>query len=269
MRRFRQPGSSANERGGIVLWLGGGLVLLGALIAGAVAGYWLFVNLIVNITLKDQPAAISLPEKIRATAEVTNVLDITMQGDITTSVPFEETLKVPFKGRYDFDVRMSPEVPVEFTVNYDGVIPVDTMASVTAETDIDYKTLKQIRNLEFSTKIPLDFNLPVNLEIPVKETINLKYEGPISATIDDELKTRVDTTLNATLPVDQTIQSPVTAAIPLEVYLPQKPVRAVLNHVAIGLKPTMLGLELAESDELDEPERLPSPFGSAATQKQQ
>lgn len=269
MKRVRMPRSGNGQHGGILLWLGGGIVLLGALVVGAFVGYWLFVNLVVHITLKDQPAAIRLPEQVEATAEVTNVLDITMQGDISASVPFQETLKVPFKGRYDFDVQMSPEVPLDFAVDYEGVIPVDTMANVTASTDFDYKTLKKIRNLEFSTQIPLDFNLPVNLHIPVEETINLEYEGPISATIDEEITTQVDTILNTTLPVDQTVSSPVTTKIPLTVSLPQDPVRAMLNHVEIGLKPTMLGFSLAEGDETDGPERSSSPFGPAATENKQ
>lgn len=264
MKRGRMPESGNKQRGGIALWLGGGIVLLGALVIGALAGYWLFMNIVVNITMKDQPIAIRLPETTKAVAEITNVLDITLKGDIVASVPFNEALTIPLDGRYDFHVQMSPKVPVQFTVVYDGIIPVDTMASVTAQTDFNYKTLKKIRNLEFKTKIPLEFKLPVHLEIPVDETINLTYEGPISATIHEELETRVDTVLHAKLPVNQTISSPVTAAIPLKVYLPQHPVPAVINQIQIGLRPTLLGFGLAESDELDGPERMPSPFGPAA-----
>lgn len=269
MTRLRIPTTRSSQRGGIALWLGGGIVLVGALVIGAVIGYWLFVNLVVHITLKDQPTAIRLPETVKATARVTNVLDITMQGKITTAVPFEQDLVIPFDGRYGFHVQMSPKVPVEFTVTYDGVIPIDTMASITAVTRFNYKTLKKIRNLKVKTSIPLEFNLPVHLEIPVKDTIHLKYEGPISATIHDSLTTHVDTVLKAKLPVDQTISSPVTAAIPLKVWLPQKPVRTRIDYVQIDLKPTMLEFQLAESEEIDgESARMPSPFGPAAPDNQ-
>lgn len=268
MKRVHGPGSGNRQRGGATLWLGGGIVLVGALAVGAAVGYWLFMNLVINITLKDQPIAIGLPESTRAVAEVTNVLDITLQGEIVTAVPFNEDITIPLKGRYDFHVQMSPTVPVHFTVVYDGIIPVDTMATVQAQTDFNYKTVKTIRNLEFTTRLPLEFKLPVHLEIPVDETIKLKYEGPISATIHEELETRVETTLHATLPVNQTISSPVTAAIPLRVHLPQHPVPAILNAVEIALRPPMLGFGLAEADETDESERLPSPFGPAADRLQ-
>lgn len=269
MTRSHPSPTRTSQRGRIALWLGGGIVLAAALIGGAFIGYWVFINVVVHITLKDQPAAIRLPETVHATARVTNVLDITMNGKITTAVPFEADLKIPFDGQYDFHVVMSPTVPVQFTVTYDGVIPIDTMAHITAKTSFNYKNLKKIRNLKVQTSIPLDFNLPVHLEIPVDDTINLKYEGPITATIHDALSTHVDTVLHAKLPVNQTIRSPVTAAIPLKVQLPQKPIRTVINYAQIALKPTELAFQIADRKSVtDQPGRMPSPFGPAAPDNQ-
>lgn len=267
MKRLQMPGSRNSQRGGIALWLGGGVILAVALLVGVCVGYWLFVNLVVHITIKDQPTAIRLPETVQATARVTNVLDITMQGEIATKVPFEQDLTIPLDGVYNFHVQMSPKVPVEFTVVYDGLIPIDTMANITATTDFDYKSLKQIRNLEVNTSIPLKFNLPVHLEIPVKDTIQLRYEGPISATIHDSLSTHVDTTLKTKLPVNQTIRSPVTAAIPLRVELPQEPIRTVINSINIALQPTDLKLQIKDDDKTAQ--RMSSPFGPAAVEEAQ
>jgi hypothetical protein len=246
--------------GGIWRWLVGGGVLLGALVAGVLVAWWVFVNLIVYIRIENQPAGISLPEAFEATATLTNVLDVTLNGEITASVPFRQQLKVPFRGRYDFDVEFTAQVPVKFDVAYDGIIPVDTSADVTIRTGINYKNLKSLRNLEIETALPLKFPLPVKLNIPVEDTIDLTYEGPLSADIDQDLSALVDTTLRARLPVNQTVHTPVTAAIPLRVVPKAEQVRLTIVDLLVALRPsTMLSIGL--SDDTQGPERTDSPYG--------
>lgn len=241
-------------------WLLGGSVLLGALVIGVCLAWWVFFHIVIYIKVENQPAGVTLPHEFSATATLTNVLDVTLKGDITASVPFQQELTVPFRGRYDFDVEFTAKVPVKFDVTYDGTIPVNTSADVTIRTGINYKNLKALRNLQIKTALPLNFQLPVRLHIPVEDTIDLTYEGPLSADIDQDLRAKVDTTLNARLPVNQTVRTPVTAAIPLQVVPRQEQVRLTISELLVALRPSSM-LTFGWAEKTDSPRRVDNPYG--------
>lgn len=243
-----------------LVWLLGGGVLFGALIVGVFAALWLYQNVVVYIPIRDQPIGVSLPEKFTATARVSNDLEVAMDGQISTSVPFKQDLIVPFKGRYDFDVDMQADVPVDFDVVYDGILPIDTQADVTLRTGINYKNLKALRNITIETSLPLKFPLPIKLNIPVSDVIDLRYSGPLSADINQDVKTRVDTVLKTRLPVNQTITTPVKAALPLTVYPEDRQVRLLLSTMDIVLKPSSM-LTFKLPDDISGPQRVDSPWG--------
>lgn len=259
-RHFSQ--TRLTQRGGVLPWLAGGVVLVGAVIVGGFLGFWLYVNLYFGLTLSDQPLAVTLPENLRVEAEVTNVLDIVMNGDIRAKVPFDRVLEVPFRGEYDIDIQLDTLVPVEFEVVYEGVIPVDTYADIEARTTLDFKTIKQYRDLLIKARLPLKFDLPVKLRVPVKDNLRFTYNGPIKAVLNQNIKTRVNTVLNTVLPVNQTVSAPVTRKFGLNLHLPQEPVRAIINHSELKVDLDTLTLEIA--DDNDGPQRLRSPFGPAA-----
>lgn len=243
--------------------IGVGSVLLVALALGVVSAGGVWLGLIVQVPIRNQPAGITLPELFAAVVEVNNQLDVAMKGEITASVPFRQTLTVPLRGRYDFDVEMKARVPVQFDVRFDGVIPVDTEAAVTIRTGINYKNLKSLRNLVIETTLPLRFPLPVNLDIPVDEVIDLTYVGPLSADINQDLLAPVDTVLQTRLPIDQTISTPVTAAIPLDVRLDPGQVRLIISDMTVNLRPSrMLGIGLATPAARQAgPQRVDNPYG--------
>lgn len=250
------------ERGGILPWLAGGVVLVGAVILGGALGFWLFFNLWFGLTLDDQPLAVTLPKSLDVITEVTNVLDIKMQGDIHAKVPFDKEVIVPFRGTYDIDIDLDALVPIQFNVVYKGVIPVDTMADIEARTTLNFKTLKQFRDLKIKAKLPLKFDLPVTLNVPVKDVLHFHYKGPIKAVMNQNVKTRVNTILNTTLPVNQIVQAPVTRKFGMRLHLPQTPVRAVINHSEMKIDLDTLKLSIA--DDNNGPERMDSPYGPAA-----
>lgn len=249
------PGGGSGWR-----WLFGGSLLLGALVGGVAIAWWLFLNIVVTIVLEDQPIGIRLPEEFSAVAEVTNNLDVAMDGQIRTTVPFRQELIVPVRGRYDFDVALRADVPLKFTVAYEGILPVNTEADVTIRTGINYKNLKALRNLEIKTALPLEFPLPVNLNIPVEDTIDLRYEGPLSADIDHDIVTFVDTQLRTSLPIKQTINAPVTAALPLQVRPSQEQVRLILSRMVIDLMPSSM-LKIGLAEDVTVPVRVDNPYG--------
>lgn len=263
MRALASPGAFApTQRGGVLAWLLGGLLLLGTVVIGGAIGYWLFLNLLVGLTISEQPLAIGLPPELVVQAEVTNVVDIQLAGIIRAQVPFDEQITVPMKGEYDLEVAMDAQVPLEFTITYNGILPIDTYADITARTDLNFRTLKQFRNILIKARIPLKLNLPVSLTVPVKETIRFQYQGPLTVVADDALHTRVNTVLSTALAVDQQVSTPITGRFGLRLHLPQEPIKAVINHSDLNIDPATLRLEIAEDTE--GPARLPSPFGPAA-----
>ena len=257
-----QPKTPFAQHGGILPWLAGGFVLVCAVIAGGFIGFWLFINLWFGLSLSEQPLAITLPPELEVTAEVTNVLDIVMNGDIHAEVPFDRVLQVPFRGEYDIDIQLDTLVPVEFEVIYEGIIPVDTYADIEARTTLDFKTIKQFRNLLIKARLPLKFDLPVKLRVPVKDNLRFTYNGPIKAVLNQNLEARVNTVLKTTLPVNQTVSAPVTRSFGLNLHLPQDPVRAIINEADLHIE--LDTLKLGVADDNDKPTRLASPYGPAA-----
>ncbi|QHS09583.1 hypothetical protein [Sinimarinibacterium sp. NLF-5-8] len=258
------PGAGSKRRSGGggngLFWVLGGTVLLGAVVVGVMIAWWVFFHIVVYVHVQNQPAGITLPNEFEATGTLTNILDVTLNGEITAAVPFKQQLAVPFHGRYDFDVEFTAQVPIKFDVGYDGTIPVDTSADVTIHTGINYKNLKALRNLKIKTAIPMKFQLPVNLNIPVNDTVDLTYKGPLSADIDQDLQAPVSTVLNARLPVNQTIRAPVTAAVPLKIVPEKKQVRLLISDLVVALRPSSM-LSFSLTDDASQPERVDNPYG--------
>lgn len=263
MARPAAVASPGGERSrGVIGWLLTAVVLLGMVVAGVGLAWWVWRYLVIDIPIEHQAVGITLPPSFQATAKVSNMLDVAMKGEIEAAVPFKQTLTVPLRGRYDFDVEMDAKVPVKFEVIYDGVIPVDTSAAVTIRTGINYKNLKALRNIVIKTSLPLKFPLPVHLKIPVDDVIDLTYTGPLSADIDQDLLAPVDTVLRTRLPIDQTIRTPVTAAIPLEVMLDQQQVRMIITELKVPLRPSlMLGFDVVDEAARHGPTRTDNPYG--------
>lgn len=250
------------QRGGVFAWLLGVFLLLGVAVVGGAIGYWLFLNLLLGMTISHQPVAITLPPELTVQTDVTNVVDIRMNGIIHAQVPFDKPITVPMQGEYTLDVSMDAQVPLQFTIHYNGILPIDTYADITARTDLDFRTLKHYDNILIKARIPLKLNLPVSLTVPIDETIRFKYDGPLTVVADDELHTRVNTVLSTELAVDQNISTPIIGSFGLRLHLPQEPIKAVIEHSDLKINPATLRLEIAEDTE--GPERMASPFGPAA-----
>lgn len=242
-----------HEHGGILPWLLGGGLVLGTIVVGGALGFWLYLNLLVGLTLRDQPVLLSLPPTLEVGAEVTNIVEIDLDGVIHAKVPFNQQIEVPFRGEYVLDVVIDAEVPVAFTVTYNGLLPVDTFATINARTTLNFRTLKQFRNLKIQATLPLKMKIPVQLTVPVKDTIHFVYNGPLTVIADQTLTTRVDTVLNTTLAVDQKVSTPIKGRFGLRMHLPQEPVAAIINHSDLVIDPTTLRLKIA--DETSGPRR--------------
>lgn len=225
---------------GRLLWWGAGAA---SVIAAGLAGAYLVTHLLIHLNLDNQDMQVTLPSNIVASLQPTEQLEVQLIGDISTVVPFNENLAVPLKGNYAVDVELKEDIPVAFDVVYEGVIPVDTMASLTAKTEIDFGNVKQLRNLEIQTEVPMQFEMPVKLNVPVRDSIVFDYSGPITVIADEMLTLAVNTEFEPTIYVDQRIRKSVIKPIGVAAELPPESVSATITEATLNVRPTTLRLE--------------------------
>jgi hypothetical protein len=228
---------------------------------GAFAGFWVFMRLSFGLTVSDQPMAVTLPERFDITAQIAEELDILMEGIITAQVPFQQELTLPLKGRYRSHITMNADVPVQFDVVYDGIIPVDTVADIQIRTDFNYMGAKTLRNLDIRAKLPMQFRLPVQLTAPVDDRIKLRYDGPLVMNLDQTITTEVDTIIDTQLDVHERVSAPVIASIPMRTIGPAQPLRTTITRLPISGLVRDIGLSVTENPE--RPQRSESVWGPA------
>lgn len=255
--------STPHSRRGLRIlgWLalgGGGLAVVAM---GGFAGFWLFMRLSFGLTVSDQPMAVTLPERFDITAQIAEKLDILMSGVIHAQVPFRQELTLPLQGRYRSHVEMNADVPVQFDVVYDGIIPVDTVADIQIRTDFNYMGAKTLRNLDIRAKLPMQFGLPVRLTAPVDDRIELRYDGPLVMNLDQTITTEVDTVINTQLDVHERVSAPVIASIPMRTIGPAQPLRTTITRLPISGLVRDIGLSVTEDPE--QPQRSESVWGPA------
>lgn len=239
-----------------------GIAAITVIAVGAGAGFALFGRLMLHLQLKDQPGAITLPPEFEATARVTNVLDIVMRGTIKARVPFRQRLDLPLEGRYRTEVELDTVVPVKFEVTYEGTIPVDTIADIEARANFNFQDVKGFRNMNIKAKLPMKMNLPVKLTAPVDTGLRFAYKGPMVMGLNQTLRADVDTLIDTSLKVDQRVSAPVTAEIPLRVFAPRHPIKALITQADLSLALGTLRLE--RTPDPQRPQRAASDWGPAA-----
>ncbi|MGH8460251.1 MAG: hypothetical protein ACRESS_01460 [Stenotrophobium sp.] len=227
------------------LSLGAGALVL--IVVGAMIGFWLYAHLIIGLTLTDQPGMVLFPQSTNANAMAQNKIKIHMNGIIDATVPFKQVLSLPLHGHYKTIASFDTSVPVEFTIVYKGVIPVNSIATIHGITDFNYEKVKRLRNVPFSAQIPLHFEQPVTLTVPVKANLHLVYHGPLGMFVNQTVSAPVDTVLRPHLRVNQDITTPILARFGLKVYWPRTPVPVIIKRADLHLQLDTLRLERAQN----------------------
>ncbi|WP_022977033.1 hypothetical protein [Nevskia ramosa] len=223
-----------------------GLVAAGGLaLAAAALGFWLYANLFVGLTITDQAGMITLPPKFTAYAQATNNVTIKLDGYIDAIVPFKQTLDLPIEGDYTADIDFDTVVPVKFTIEYSGLIPVDTFADIEGRTDFVYQNVKRLRNVAFKGRVPLQFEQPVKFVVPIDTSLRVKFHGPIGLKLNQTIKAPVDTVLKTRIKAQREVTTPILARFGLEVTSPTEAIPVIIQHSDLRLKADTLRLEKA------------------------
>lgn len=239
------PGQSATRRSRRTwlpwLILGTGIPVL--LVAGGALGYWAIMNLAARLLLTDQPMRVELPPTANVTMEISEKIDVLLKGRINAQVPLVQTLDLPVNGVYDTIVDLDTEVPLKTTIHYEGIIPIDTMADIEAKAPINFQNIKKYKNMHFKARLPMKMRLPVKLTVPVDEVVRIRYRGPLKVAIDHVIRAPVSSELKTALNVNQVFTVPVTSTLPLELQMPERPVRASILESDLYLDLSTLRLE--------------------------
>jgi hypothetical protein len=220
----------------LLLWLltlGG---LAAVLVLGVALGFFIYTRLIFGFTLKDQPAMLKLPPSFDGNVRATNKVTIQLNGYIDATVPFKQTLNLPVEGAYDADIVLDTIVPVQFTIVYKGLIPVDTIADIHGRTDFLYQNVKRLRNVAFAAKIPLKFEQPVSFTVPINSQLHIVYHGPLHMNLKQTIAAPVDTVLHTRIKAVREITTPILARFGLRVRPPAEPIPVILTHADLRMR---------------------------------
>lgn len=246
----------------LLKWLAGLVVAGGVLVAAGIVGFWVYSYLVVGLTITDQPGLITLPPKFFANARATNDVTIKLDGYIDAIVPFKQTLDLPIEGDYTADIHLDAVVPVKFTIEYSGVIPVDTFADIEGRTDFVYQNIKRLRNVAFKGRVPLQFEQPVKFVVPIDTSLRVQYRGPLRLKLNQTIKAPVDTVLKTRIRAQREVTTPILAKFGLDVTSPTEPFPVIIQHADLRLEVDTLRLSKAPDPSL--PQRRNAPAGEPA-----
>lgn len=231
--------------GRLLKWTAGLIAGGGLAVVAALLGFWLYSRLIVGLTISDQQTMITLPPSFIAQAQATNKVTIKLNGYIHASVPFKQTLALPIEGDYTADINLDAVVPVKFTIEYKGLIPVDTFADIEGRTDFVYQNVKRLRNVAFKGRVPLQFEQPVKFVVPIDTSLRVRFRGPIGLKLNQTIQAPVDTVLKTRILAQREVTTPILARFGLKATAPREPIPVIIQHSDLRLKADTLRLEKA------------------------
>ncbi len=220
-------------------------ILLGAVIGGAIAGWWVFRNVDARLMLRDQPAIIVLPEPLSVSADVLNDLSIEIDTAITTTVPVDQRISIPVEETLRVNASFDSEIPIKMNVPVKDYIVIDQLLDVNTVVKADL--LGDTHDLPLRGKIPVKARVPVNLNIPVDQMVHLKFTAPVEAKLKQALDVPLKADIAATIPIRSKMDVPVKSALQARITVPD-PASVVITEADLRLPLRTLRLNTASDD---------------------
>lgn len=239
------------QHGGLMIWLALLAVLIGAIIGGALVGLWVFRNIDARLSLKDQPAHITIDEKLQVTARALNNLDIRLDDVIQTQVPVDQIIKVPVKEQLNVIADFDGTVPIKMDVQVRDKIVLDQVLDLNAV--IDAELLGDKIKLPIRGKVPVKAVVPVALDIPVDQPVKLRFTAPVGVRIKQDLTVPLRTVIDASIPIQADLSVPVKSDIAAEATFSGKPIAATIVDADLRLPLRTLRLEVKDEQKAGKP----------------
>jgi len=216
------------------------MVVLTCLLGGAL-GVLLYLRLVVNLDVSQQPLWLRLPEGLRAQADIRDPVPIRIDGMVSASVPINQTFQLPLRGTYVAQVAFNTSIPLKTRVTYTGSIPIRAVADLRGSTAlvVDSRFLPEF---DLLARVPLNFDLPVTLTVPIDTRIALAYRGPLSFTLKQDLALPIRTVVQTRFPLHRDAQAPVLARVGLQVQAPAAAIPLIIEQARLSLPLSHLAL---------------------------
>lgn len=241
------PSPPRRQLGGLLIWLIVLGILAGAAIGGALVGYWVFKNVDARLLLTDQPAKITIDEKLNITARALNNLEIRLDDVIKTQVPVDQIIKVPVKEQLNVIADFDGTVPIKMDVQVRDKIVLDQVLDLNAV--IDAEILGDKIKLPIRGKVPVKAVVPVALDIPVNQPVKLRFTAPVGVRIKQDLTVPLRTTIDAEIPIQADLSVPVKSDIIAEAEFSKDPIAATIVESDLRLPLRTLRLEVKDKDQ--------------------
>jgi hypothetical protein len=237
---------AGRQRGAALIWGIALLVLVGAIIGGALVALWVFRHVDARLVLANQPATVTIPEPVTVSAKVLNDLDIVIDDKIHTKVPVNQTVSVPVNDTLKLTADFDATVPIRMTVPVHDTIPIDQ--SLDLDTVIKAEFLGDVHDLRIRGKVPVKARVPVSLSIPVDKQVRLKFSAPVAARIKQNLTVPLDMTIDADIPIHSEMKVPVKSDLVGAVTFPKDPSNVVINYADLRLPLRTLALQVHDGE---------------------
>lgn len=242
--------SATQQQGGLTLWMILIVVLLGAIVGGALVGYWVFQNIDARLMLKDQPAKISIDERLDIRARAQDNLEIRLDDTINTVVPVDQVIKVPVKETLNVIADFDGTVPIKMDVAVRDKIILDQVLDLNAV--IDAEILGETIKLPIRGKVPVKAEVPVALDIPVDQPVGLKFTAPVGVQVVQDLTVPLRTEIDAAIPIQADLSVPVKSDIVANAEITTRPIAATIVDADLRLPLRTLRLEKKPAPEDDQ-----------------
>lgn len=209
------------------------LLFLALCAATAGALWWGWQHLSARVTLGPQQAVIELPQELDVRAAVDNAVRVKIDQELPVRVPIRQTLSIPITDPIPLQVSVDTTVPIDIVVPVEHVLHIDQSFDI--DTTVKARVLGIPVNVPIQGKVPLKADVPVSLKIPVKRELPVSLKTAATVRLTEPLNPRIDTVIEARIPVRETLSLPVTAPVDARLRFPRQQVQAGLAAMQVDL----------------------------------
>ena len=217
------------------------LVLLMTALAAGVA-WWAWHNLAARVVLREQQALVRLPEELSVQASLTRKVVVQVDQVMPVRVPIQQDISIPLKDPIPVQVSIDTVVPVNLSVPVKHVFKLDQV--------IDVDSTVRTRVLGIPLSLPVKGQVPVRAEVPIDIVVPFKQDLPVALTtqarvrITEPLRTRIDTVIEAKVPIRESLALPISEPVAARLTFPQQQVEAGLDlmDLTVPFEAVSLGL---------------------------
>ena len=207
------------------------IVLMSAL--AVVVGWWAWHNLAVRVALREQQALVHLPESLAVRAEVTRQVAVRIDQTLPVRVPIQQDLLIPIKDAIPVQVSIDTVLPIKLDVPVRQTIHLDQVVDI--DTHVRTRVLGIGLTLPIQGRVPVKADVPIDMVIPVRKDLPVALTTLAQVRITEPVRTRIDTVIQAQVPIHESLRLPVTEPVDARLTFPQQRLQAGLDLMELTI----------------------------------